>query len=67
VSSLIALDPAFGIGAWDALSKIQHPSAIARSILSGVMFEALLRKARQLRTASQIDRWLSSPALQAPK
>jgi hypothetical protein len=29
--------------------------------------DALMRKARQLKTASQIDRWLSSPALQPPK
>jgi hypothetical protein len=29
--------------------------------------EALVRKARQLKTASQIDRWISSPALQPPK
>jgi hypothetical protein len=29
---LIALDPAFGIGAWDALSKIQHhPRSHVRS------------------------------------
>jgi hypothetical protein len=29
--------------------------------------EALARKARQLKTASQIDRWISSPALEPPK
>jgi hypothetical protein len=29
--------------------------------------EALVRKARQLKTASQIDRWIPSPALQPPK
>ena len=29
--------------------------------------EALVRKARQLKTASQINRWISSPALQPPK
>jgi hypothetical protein len=29
--------------------------------------DALLRKVRRLRTASQIDQWLSSPALQPPK
>jgi hypothetical protein len=28
--------------------------------------EALVRKARQLKTASQIDQWRSSPALQPP-
>ena len=29
--------------------------------------EALVRKARQLKIGSQIDRWISSPALQPPK
>jgi hypothetical protein len=29
--------------------------------------EALVRKARQLQTASQINQWLSSPELQSPK
>jgi hypothetical protein len=29
--------------------------------------EALLRKARQLHTASQINEWLSSPALKPPE
>ena len=29
--------------------------------------DALVRRARQLDTASQINRWLSSPALQPPK
>jgi hypothetical protein len=29
--------------------------------------EALVRKARQLKTASQINQWLSSPGLQPPK
>jgi hypothetical protein len=29
--------------------------------------DALVRKARQLETASQINQWLSSPALQPPK
>jgi hypothetical protein len=29
--------------------------------------EALVRKARQLETASQINQWLSSPGLQPPK
>jgi cell division protein FtsB len=28
--------------------------------------EALVREARRLRTASQIDQWLSSPELQPP-
>jgi hypothetical protein len=29
--------------------------------------EALVRKARQLHTASQMNEWLSSPGLQPPK
>ena len=29
--------------------------------------EALVRKARQLNTASQINQWLSSPALKPPE
>jgi hypothetical protein len=29
--------------------------------------EALIRKARQLRTASQINQWLSSPELKPPE
>jgi hypothetical protein len=29
--------------------------------------DALVRKARQLETASQIEQWLSSPGLQPPK
>jgi hypothetical protein len=39
----------------------------AEKLPPGKEREALLRKARQLRTASQIDQWLSSPALQPPK
>lgn len=29
--------------------------------------EALLKKARQLRTASEMDRWISSPGLKPPE
>jgi hypothetical protein len=29
--------------------------------------DALMKKARQLQTASQINQWLSSPALKPPK
>jgi hypothetical protein len=39
----------------------------AEKLPYGKKREALVRKARQLQTASQIDRWLSSPALQPPK
>ena len=33
----------------------------------GAVRDALLRKARQADTASQMDQWLSSPGLQSPK
>ena len=33
----------------------------------GVERERLIRKARQAETASHIDKWLSSPGLQAPR
>jgi len=39
----------------------------AEKLPYGKQREALLRKARQLETASQIDQWLSSPELQPPK
>jgi hypothetical protein len=39
----------------------------ARTLPAGKKRDALLRKARQLDTASHIDEWLSSPGLQAPK
>ncbi len=39
----------------------------AKKLPYGKEREHLLRKARQLQTASQINEWLSSPALRAPK
>jgi hypothetical protein len=39
----------------------------AEKLPHGKKREALVRKARQLQTASQINQWLSSPALQPPK
>jgi hypothetical protein len=39
----------------------------AEKLPYGKQREALLRKARQLETASQINQWLSSPELQPPK
>ena len=39
----------------------------ANALPSGPRREAMLRKARQAETASQVDEWLSSPGLQAPK
>jgi hypothetical protein len=41
--------------------------AEAEQLPHGKEREALVRKARQLRTASQINGWLSSPELQPPK
>ena len=39
----------------------------AEKLPYGKQREALLRKARQLETASQINQWLLSPELQPPK
>ena len=39
----------------------------AQNLPYGREREALVRKARQLETASQINQWLSSPGLQPPK
>jgi hypothetical protein len=39
----------------------------AEKLPEGKDRDALVRKARRLHTASQIDRWLSSPGLQPPK
>ena len=39
----------------------------AEKLPSGKQREALVRKARQLQTASQIEKWLSSPELQPPR
>jgi hypothetical protein len=39
----------------------------AKNLPHGKEREALLRKARQLKTASQINQWLSSPGLQPPE
>jgi hypothetical protein len=39
----------------------------ARGTQPGVERERLIRKARQAETASRIDKWLSSPGLQAPR
>jgi hypothetical protein len=39
----------------------------AEKLPHGKEREALIRRARQLETASQINQWLSSPELQAPK
>ena len=39
----------------------------AQNLPYGKKREALLRMARQLRTASQLNQWLSSPALKPPE
>jgi hypothetical protein len=39
----------------------------AQKLPHGKEREALVRKARQLETASRINKWLSSPGLAAPK
>jgi hypothetical protein len=39
----------------------------AEKLPYGKKREALVRKARQLKTASQINQWLSAPGLQPPK
>jgi hypothetical protein len=55
---------------------VAHPGAALQSeqakseaekLPRGKEREALVRKARQLKTASQINQWLSSPALRPPK
>jgi hypothetical protein len=49
---------------WYLLSEAAKKEA--EKLPHGKEREALLRKARQLETASQIDQWISSPALQPP-
>ena len=39
----------------------------AASLPPGKERDELLRKARQLETASHVDKWLSSPGLQPPR
>jgi len=50
---------------WRQQSKAAQREA--KKLPYGKEREHLLRMARQLQTASQIDQWLSSPALQPPK
>ena len=49
---------------WHQLSEAAKKEA--EKLPHGKEREALLRKARQLETAWQIDQWISSPALQPP-
>jgi hypothetical protein len=45
----------------------QEATNEAQKLPHGKERDALVRKARQLETASQINQWLSSPELQPPK
>jgi hypothetical protein len=49
---------------WHQLSEATKKEA--EKLPHGKEREALLRTARQLETASQIDQWISSPALRPP-
>jgi hypothetical protein len=49
---------------WHQLSEAAKNEA--EKLPHGKEREALLRRARQFETASQIDQWISSPALQPP-
>ena len=49
------------------LQQSEEAKSEAEKLPYGKEREALVRKARQLKTASQIDQWLSSPALKPPE
>jgi hypothetical protein len=49
------------------LEQSQAAKNEAQNLPYGKERDALVRKARQLETASQINQWLSSPGLQPPK
>jgi hypothetical protein len=51
----------------DWLQQSEAAKTEAQKLPYGKEREALVRKARQLETASQINQWLSSPGLQPPK
>ena len=48
-------------------NKAQRLRKEARGTQPGIERERLIRKARRAETASNIDEWLSSPRLQAPR
>ena len=50
---------------WRQQSEVARQEA--QNLPYGKKREALLRMARQLRTASQLNQWLSSPALKPPE
>jgi hypothetical protein len=49
------------------LQQSEAAKAEAQKLPHGKEREALVRKARQLKTASQINQWLSSPELKPPE
>jgi hypothetical protein len=49
------------------LEQSEEAQSEAEKLPYGKEREALVRKARQLKTASQIYQWLSSPALKPPE
>jgi hypothetical protein len=49
------------------LQQSEEAKSEAEKLPYGKEREALVRKARQLKTASQINQWLSSPALKPPE
>jgi hypothetical protein len=49
------------------LQQSEEAKAEAQKLTHGKARDALVRKARQLETASQINQWLSSPGLHPPK
>jgi hypothetical protein len=50
---------------WRELARSAREQA--EQLPQGPEREALMRKARQLDTASHINEWISSPGLQAPR
>jgi hypothetical protein len=44
-----------------------HPAHQAEALLPGFAKEQLLQKIEPTETASRLDKWLSSPGLQAPR
>jgi hypothetical protein len=49
------------------LQEAARLRAEAKSLQRGAEREALIRRARQIKTAALIDEWLRSPGLQLPK
>ena len=49
-----------------AAEKVRLEAQVA-NVAHGPMRDAMLRKIRQLETASHVNEWLTSPGLQPPK